>query len=299
MTIVAQIGIAIVPWVMNDNWGIMLITLAGTTLAVATSCLPQWKDEKWAGGLRPLQKDNVMCLTRGNGHKHIMIFLGMVGSPDLEKLATAKTSPRIETPYLTLLFAFLWIGLLFCVAGVEEQTWYLVGIGGLGMLQNVYAAGATRKLDTAGFAVQAFQRMPTIISTHQDIADDEDATVDLTASDQDVSALYRWTNTDNADDSKMPGWLKSMHGNGVPIWLEPLKMDQVPGPAGTHGALQELEKWLPGAGLALLPTFFPGSLGYRDEDVKEKRNKKFWKRAVAYETNQTASRGIQAQKRAR
>lgn len=67
----------------------MLIILSENLLAAVTCGLPQWTEEKWAG--RVLEKDNVVCLTRGNGHKHIMIIIGSEGCPDLETLATAKS----------------------------------------------------------------------------------------------------------------------------------------------------------------------------------------------------------------
>lgn len=74
--------------------------------------------------------------------------------------------------------------------------------------------------------------------------------------------------------------------DGVPEWLEPIKPDQKDGmiyAVGVHGALIELEKWVPTAGLAMVPIFFSGGLKYRDEQIRDSVHKKFWKKA--YHTN--------------
>jgi len=244
LTTIAQISIAIPPWVLNGDWGIMLITLSGAALAFASSSLPQWKEEKWAG--RDLEKDNVLCLTRGNGHRHAMIILGTVGSPDLEVYATAMASPRAETPIATFILAALWVCLLLCVSAVKDDAWYLVGIGGLGMLQNVYAAGKTRHPDTTGLNLRKFERMPTIIGRHQDVTPEQDANVNLDEASQDVAALHDWVTRLDGHKESMPSWLNSMQGDGVPAWLAPLGKGVAA--TGVHGALKELEKWVPGAG---------------------------------------------------
>lgn len=105
LTIVAEIGPAILPWVLYGDWAIVMIVLAGTSLAFISCCLPQWRDEKWTG--RILVKENVICLTRGNGHKHIMILLGRQGSPDLETFSAAQGSSRVGTPIVSGLLAIL------------------------------------------------------------------------------------------------------------------------------------------------------------------------------------------------
>jgi hypothetical protein len=46
-----------------------------------------------------------------------------------------------------------------------------------------------------------------------------------------------------------------------------------------HGALIELEKWVPTAGLAMVQMFFPTGLKYREERIRDNIHKKFWKRA--------------------
>jgi hypothetical protein len=277
-TIIAQIGIAFLPWILYNNWGVMIVVLCGNSLALLTCALPQWRQEKWAG--RTLDAENVTCLTRGNGHLHVMVFLGRKGSWDLETFATATSVPRPETPLISLVLAVLWTCLLISVSGLKEHAWYMVSIGGIGMLQNVYAAGKARDPSASNFHCVKFASMPTIIGSRQPFKDDDDSFVDLQAAVSDVSDLTEWLQSLNQQtqrrDVQIPLWLDSMEAkDGVPAWLEPLKPDQNK-VANIHGALKELEKWVPGAGLALIQIFFPTSLRYEDDHIRDNVHKKFW-----------------------
>jgi hypothetical protein len=259
----------------------MIVVLCGNFLALLTCALPQWRQEKWAG--QTLDSENVTCLTRGNGHLHVMVFVGSKGSWSFEVLATATPVPRPETPTISLALAFSWTCLLISVSGLKEHTWYLVGIGGIGMLQNIYAAGKARDPGTSNFHLTKFSRMPTIIGKRQNFTDDVDSLVDLNEASADVSELSEWLRSlkqqTGSKDIQMPKWLDSMERkNGVPAWLEPLRVKQNE-IANIHGALKELEKWVPTAGLAMIQTFFPTSLRYEDDHIRDNVNKKFWKRA--------------------
>lgn len=44
-TMLLQLGVAAIPCGISKNWGILLITAAGTTLSLLTGLLPQWKGE--------------------------------------------------------------------------------------------------------------------------------------------------------------------------------------------------------------------------------------------------------------
>jgi hypothetical protein len=282
LTMIVQVAIALVPWIIHGDWGPMMIVLCGNSLALLTCALPQWNDEKWAG--RKLRSDKVMALTRGNGHYHIMILIGQKGSWDIETLATATRASRPETSIASLILAALWTCLLISVSGLKNNTWYLVGVGSLGMLQNIYAAGKERDPDAYGFDLTEYSPMPTIIGKRRPMRDDDDSTVSLDRAMSDVSPLSDWLREN--DDSKPPEWLDSMDGNhGMPVWLTPLSNR----PAGkeqienVHGALMELERWVPTAGLAMLQTFFPTALSYKDESIRNNIHKKFWKRAYHVE----------------
>ena len=274
LTILTQIAIAIIPWVISNDWGTMTVILSGTLLAFMTCSLPQWKDEKWA--CRILEKDNVTCLTRGNGHKHIMVFIGREGSPDLETQATAQGPSRRGTPILMAGLTILWVCLLLSVSSLKNNAWYMVGIGGLGMLQNAYAAGAVRGSSTSGMKLNPFERTTTILGRSLDFEDDKDAEPGYRQVDEDFAPLKEWLKAPTSQT--MPQWLESMDiGDGLPEWLEPAAQGEAV--IRTHGALKELEKWVPGAGLAMLNVFFPTSFGYDDSRVRDNINKKFWKRA--------------------
>ena len=212
-----------------------------------------------------------------------MVFIGREGSWNLETLATASSAPRPETPIISLALALLWTCLLISVSGLNKHAWYLVGIGGIGMLQNVYAAGTVRDPSASNFHLTKFDRMPTIIGKRRKFKDDADAYVDLDDALADVSELSKWLqgykSQTRLNDLQMPRWLTSMEQkDGVPAWLEPLRSGQNE-IANTHGAFKELEKWVPTAGLAMIQIFFPTSLRYKDENIKDNVHKKFWKRA--------------------
>ncbi|RDW85936.1 hypothetical protein BP5796_04261 [Coleophoma crateriformis] len=281
VTIGTQIGIAIPPWVVNGNWGVMLVVLCGNFLALLTTALPQWRQEKWAG--RTLEADKVTCLTRGNGHLHIMVFLGHKGSWDLETLATGSSKARPETPVISLILALLWTCLLISVSGLKEHAWYLVGIGGIGMLQNIYAAGTARNPSTANFHLTEFSPMPTIIGKRQPFRDAMDSNVDLKDAMADVSKYSTWIQSMDSqikgEEAPVTQVLDSVDWEyGIPEWLKPLATDKNK-IENVQGALIELEKWVPTAGLAMLQIYFPSHLRYQDGCIRNNVHKKFWQRA--------------------
>ncbi|KAI1159423.1 hypothetical protein F5B18DRAFT_587337 [Nemania serpens] len=236
--ITVQIGIALAPWIRYGDWGILLITSAGTVLAMATCALPQWTEEKWAGCT--LKREKVMCLTRGNGHQHIMVFIGVQGCWDLERLATGASDPRPETRWLFGLLAVLWTFLLISVSGLREHTWFLVGVGGVGMLQNAFAAGTSRKPGASDLHMTAFPRISTIIGRRgsDNRKDDTDAEVNLEDSVHELAYVEEWAtkrpvtfhvpieNTGPGQAPLMPRWLDTMTvEDGLPAWLEPINPD--------------------------------------------------------------------------
>ncbi|KAI0122179.1 hypothetical protein F4814DRAFT_201524 [Daldinia grandis] len=315
--LLVQVGIAIVPWVLYDDWGIFVITLCGNLFVAATCALPQWTQEKWAGRL--LKRDKVTCLTRGNGHLHIMVFIAARGSWDLESLASSIPVPRPETRWVSLLLAVLWTCLLISISGLKEHAWFLVGIGGIGMLQNIFAAGTPREPGASNFHIAKSSRVSTIVGRRENYEDDMDCKVDLEEVSKELADVALWTLGKPSPGSKssnptlngtasMPPWLATMVGSdGTPSWLEPLKpapltnhtpptcrlisriwrrpvtdsgrQDEVVYAVGVHGALIELEKWVPTAGLAVAQVFFPAGLQYSDEAVRDNKHKRFWQRA--------------------
>ncbi|KXL48141.1 hypothetical protein M433DRAFT_149142 [Acidomyces richmondensis BFW] len=146
-----QLGIAAIPWGVWGEWFTFLVTAAGTVLAYLSGSLKQWQDEKI--GVRKLkytdkvkeQKD--VLLTEGNGAHDVILILCCNGGMDLEALA----GPQRDLPHAwstrvcSLILATCWIALLVSVAGWDEHTWFILGVGMIGILHNVGVAGMKRQ----------------------------------------------------------------------------------------------------------------------------------------------------------
>ncbi|KAI0861596.1 hypothetical protein F4860DRAFT_475612 [Xylaria cubensis] len=154
LTAIAQLGLAAIPCSLYDRWAILAVTAAGIILSFATGALPQWTREKWACRRNTAK---TVILTRGNGSQHAIVILGTGNGLDLEDLAAAGSMsfpPSCLTRCATLLLATLWILLLITAAGIQENTWYLLAIGSIGMLNNIYVAGASRSPKDFGIPLQ-------------------------------------------------------------------------------------------------------------------------------------------------
>ncbi|KIW62680.1 hypothetical protein PV04_10833 [Phialophora macrospora] len=305
LTIAAQLGISIIPWALYGDWIIFLVTAAGTLFALLTGSLHQWNCEKWpgrrlnppekhdksnktndpktspppnktamisvntevtpdmekglAGPLSPKQphgtstprkgKTKTICLTRGNGHRYAMILLCSQSAWDLETLATATSDSLPETSWCLLSLAVLWICLLISVSGLESHTWFLLLIGGLGMLQNVYVASAPRKPETLGLRMKPFAQRPTILGTN---VKEEKFWLK-------PGEAERWNDEKATPDHAL-----------VTSYLEPWQT------VGVRGAIRELEKTVPKAGMAIMPEFFPAVWRVEKERYRDKKEEKFW-----------------------
>jgi hypothetical protein len=149
-----QLSIAAIPWAIWDEWLTFLITASGTILAYASGSLPQWVEEK--SGVRKLSFKNpktdtkAVYLTEGNGAHEAILIVSRHGCIDLEALAAPQRLLRMPqvTRICCALLAVLWLALLICVAGYDQHTWFLLGVGVLGMLHNA-AVCAWRRYPTA------------------------------------------------------------------------------------------------------------------------------------------------------
>jgi len=145
---IVQLGISIIPWILFGDWLIFLVTSAGTLLAIASGGLPQWRQEKW----ECRRGKKIIALTRGNGAQHVLLINGVDDdSLDLEDLAAGALVPITATRYYTAILAFLWLIFLVTVTGINDDPWFLMAVGGIGMMQNVFVAGAPRR--PGGFGV--------------------------------------------------------------------------------------------------------------------------------------------------
>ncbi|KAL1645240.1 hypothetical protein SLS58_003947 [Diplodia intermedia] len=91
---------------------------------------------------------------------HVSVYrTTAAGGLNLEDLATARGHPVHHTRLLLGALAVCWIAFLLCVAGLEENTWYLLGVGFLGMVQNVTAAGMARDPSAMGVPMESIDEI--------------------------------------------------------------------------------------------------------------------------------------------
>lgn len=139
---VIQFGLAIIPWILFGDWLIFLITSTGTVLAIFSGMLPQWRAEKW----ECRRSKKTVALTKGNGSQHVLLIEGSDDrSLDMEDLASGVPVPLTSTRYYTAILAFFWLVFLVTVTGIDDDPWFLMAVGGIGMMQNVFVAGVPRR----------------------------------------------------------------------------------------------------------------------------------------------------------
>ncbi|KAK6376144.1 hypothetical protein LTS17_007395 [Exophiala oligosperma] len=150
-TAFVQLGIAAIPFGIHGDWGILLITAAGILLSFISGSLPQWKKEKWACREKSTK---TVILTRGNGSQHAIVVLGDGKGLDLEDLAAGQTNVDVSASWVTrvsvTVLAALWILVLITAAGLSRDTWFLLAVGGIGILQNIFVAGWRRSPQAYG-----------------------------------------------------------------------------------------------------------------------------------------------------
>ncbi|KAI4179049.1 MAG: hypothetical protein LQ346_007285 [Caloplaca aetnensis] len=149
VVVLMQMVIAAVPFALSGDMSIRRITLGGTILALTTGSLSQWKAEKWA--CRRKSSDPYI-LTSGNGAQHVIMILGNGQGLHLEDLAAGKTrrSSSISSRLYIAGVSFLWLCLLVFAAGLAQNTGYLLAIGSIGTLQNVFASSLSQNPSMLG-----------------------------------------------------------------------------------------------------------------------------------------------------
>jgi hypothetical protein len=253
--ILAQQVIAFIPWILYGDWAIFTVTAAGTVFALIAGSLPQWAAEKWSTReLRP-NKTKTVCLTRGNGSHHAMVFICKAPMWDFEAMASAAPADRRSTRPVSLLLTICWTLLLIVVSGLKNNTWFLIGVGGLGMLQNFFAAGAAREPATSGIHLEPYD-VATIVGY---VENSKIKSADADNSDEEPEG----------DEHETKSIVTSLGRRNKNVREGP----------GVMGALMVLEEELKGAGASLATVFFPGGLKYEPERYRFKRERKYWKRA--------------------
>jgi hypothetical protein len=155
ITAIFQLGIAAIPCGIFGDWSILLVTAIGSLLAYGTGRLPQWAKEKWACRDRSTK---TIILTKGNGSQHAIVVIGNGKGLDLEDLAAGPLDPARLRSTMTRVFILglgvLWVLLLVAAAGIKSNTWFLLAVGGLGMLENLFVAGKARAPEAFGIPLK-------------------------------------------------------------------------------------------------------------------------------------------------
>lgn len=150
LVMIVQLGIASIPWAIYGEWLTFMVTASGNLLALASGSLPQWRMEKLGVRKQSSEKRTIknIWLTRGNGDHEALLILGEDGALDLEALASShremKTRTSLFTRISTFLLAALWVALLISITGHDQHTWFILGVGFIGMLHNIVVAGKSR-----------------------------------------------------------------------------------------------------------------------------------------------------------
>ncbi|KAF8545885.1 hypothetical protein OG21DRAFT_1451348 [Imleria badia] len=142
IVVLVQLAISSIPFGISGDWVPFLLTFSGIVLAFTTGALPHWKEEKWGA---PSSKKRVI-LTCGNGAQHaIVIDSREDGGVDFEALAALEPTASLATRIGNVILAVLWIIHLITLAELDQDGWYFMAVGGIGMAHNVIVAGVQRR----------------------------------------------------------------------------------------------------------------------------------------------------------
>ncbi|EED16997.1 conserved hypothetical protein [Talaromyces stipitatus ATCC 10500] len=146
---IIQLGVSCIPLGLTGDWGVLLITGGATILCYFTGALKQWRIEKWACRRLDHRSKKNFVMTRGNGAQHAIAIISDGYGLDLEDLATGFAN--VDSPTISLfsqisviVLGILWVALLITASGLTDDSWYLIAVGGIGMLQNIFVAGWKR-----------------------------------------------------------------------------------------------------------------------------------------------------------
>ncbi|KAI0597006.1 hypothetical protein F4775DRAFT_271755 [Biscogniauxia sp. FL1348] len=157
--ILLQLIVSAIPTILWGNWSILFLTVLGTVLAVVTASLKEWRLEKYQARRH---SKHTYAITRGNGHRHVFIIepgvidlkTGKYPGLYLDDLAGAVRKADNWTRVKSVILAVVWIWYLIMAGGTKENTWFLLAVGMLGMVQNVYAAGRHQRSEAHGIPLK-------------------------------------------------------------------------------------------------------------------------------------------------
>jgi hypothetical protein len=142
-----QLGIAAVPAGLYHEWEILLITAAGALLGCVTGLANELSQGSYHARMHSKKK---IALTEGNGSSEALVFLGGGNGIDLEDLAATEGASSNITIVLSFTLMILWTALLITVTGLDTNTWYIIAVGGIGMIHNIIVAGGSRSPSAMG-----------------------------------------------------------------------------------------------------------------------------------------------------
>ncbi|THU84134.1 hypothetical protein K435DRAFT_870590 [Dendrothele bispora CBS 962.96] len=148
------LGVSVIPVVLRQNWVVLIITCGGTILAQLQGALPQWKKELWNARTIENDEKRVFCLTKGNGSTDVIVVRCSVGDLILSNLTGARETYSRMTVPATFTLTLAWLVLLFTAQGLKEDIWFLIAVGGIGMIQNLLVSGARCKPAALGFHLE-------------------------------------------------------------------------------------------------------------------------------------------------
>ncbi|KAI0024415.1 hypothetical protein F4780DRAFT_599832 [Xylariomycetidae sp. FL0641] len=184
LVVVCQLVIAAIPIAVSRDWTVMLITGVGTILAQTYGSLPQWTAEKLPnrqhapavfaltsgngskdiliihGCRRSLDLEEFCVTDTPRNQRPWGKFTKSNKAPDLESKKSVRRRFRLGYFYAVELKGkpigfwitvgasiaqlLAWIALLITVATTQANTWFLLSVGLLGMLQNGIIAAVER-----------------------------------------------------------------------------------------------------------------------------------------------------------
>jgi hypothetical protein len=167
--LVAQLAVSVVPGILTGNWSILVIAASGNILAVLSGSLPSIRHNKY----RCREGSRAMyTMTRGAGSKYVFLilpdtmrivehdagdlFTAMSSLPYLDDLAFGSSTRNFDT-ISSVALCILWVVLLIAVSGLDADTWYLFGVGALGMLHNILVANMPRHSESHGIPLKPVQ----------------------------------------------------------------------------------------------------------------------------------------------
>ena len=140
-----QLIVSTIPILLHGNWSIFFLTAIGNTLAVLTASLKEWRLEKYKARRKA---ELAYAITRGNGHPHVFVIKPGEGPKNLglklEDLAGSVRKADRLTRVKTVVLASFWVVFLIAAGASKEDSWFLLGVGLLGMIHNIWEAGRHR-----------------------------------------------------------------------------------------------------------------------------------------------------------